>query len=349
MNDSSETPDRVDNFNRTEMLTYWADHIIIPSMANYNNALISFVEAKNNFIANPDQSSLDTLRSGWLSAYKAWQHISMFDIGKAEELGLRNFVNIYPTDTSEIHEFIESNQYNLNLPSTFDAQGFPALDYLLFGLSEDDTELINQLSIQKYSQYLSNLVDRLFSLSEQVLLDWQQNYRNIYVQNNGSAATASTDKTVNDFLFYYEKYFRAGKIGIPAGVFTGNPLSHAVEAPYSGVYSKELFQEAFTAIKKFYAGSSFDETQNGPSIQQYLEHVQTLNQLPDISEDILSQWEKIELSAQDLNDNFREQVDFNNLQMLITYDEIQKAVILLKVDMMQALNIQVDFVDADGD
>ncbi len=35
--------------------------------------------------------------------------------------------------------------------------------------------------------------------------------------------------------------------------------------------------------------------------------------------------------------------------MLTAYDELQKAVVLLKVDMLQALNIQVDFVDADGD
>ena len=35
--------------------------------------------------------------------------------------------------------------------------------------------------------------------------------------------------------------------------------------------------------------------------------------------------------------------------MLETYDELQKAVVLLKVDMLQVLNIKVDFVDADGD
>jgi len=35
--------------------------------------------------------------------------------------------------------------------------------------------------------------------------------------------------------------------------------------------------------------------------------------------------------------------------MLSTYDGLQKNVVLLKVDMLQALNINVDFVDADGD
>ncbi len=35
--------------------------------------------------------------------------------------------------------------------------------------------------------------------------------------------------------------------------------------------------------------------------------------------------------------------------MLLTFDELQRNVILLKVDMLQALDINVDFVDTDGD
>ena len=35
--------------------------------------------------------------------------------------------------------------------------------------------------------------------------------------------------------------------------------------------------------------------------------------------------------------------------MLLTYDAIQSAVILFKVDMLQKLNVSVDYADADGD
>ena len=35
--------------------------------------------------------------------------------------------------------------------------------------------------------------------------------------------------------------------------------------------------------------------------------------------------------------------------MLLTYDRIQSVVILLKVDMLQVLNVNVDYADADGD
>jgi hypothetical protein len=42
-------------------------------------------------------------------------------------------------------------------------------------------------------------------------------------------------------------------------------------------------------------------------------------------------------------------VETNNVAMTEAFDTIQQAVILLKVDMLQALDIRVDFVDADGD
>ena len=50
-----------------------------------------------------------------------------------------------------------------------------------------------------------------------------------------------------------------------------------------------------------------------------------------------------------MNSSFVDQVETNNSLMLQTYDELQKNVILMKVDMLQALNINVDYVDADGD
>ena len=35
--------------------------------------------------------------------------------------------------------------------------------------------------------------------------------------------------------------------------------------------------------------------------------------------------------------------------MTRAYDELQKAVVLLKVDMLQAFSVNIDYVDADGD
>ena len=83
---SSSTSTVPAEFDRGAMLAFWADKIIIPSLENFNESLFQLLEATNSFIDNPDQEKLSQLRDKWLIAYKAWQFVEMFDIGKAEEI-----------------------------------------------------------------------------------------------------------------------------------------------------------------------------------------------------------------------------------------------------------------------
>ena len=345
--DEEVTPE--DTFDRSSMLTHWADNIIIPAYEDYANTLTAMQGANTSFANNPSVQTLNELRSSWLEAYHAWQWVSMFEIGKAEEIGLRNFTNIFPADITMIESHIETGNYNLQLPSNFDTQGFPALDYVLFGIAETDEEIITRLTDGKTDVFVNDLISRLNELTQEVLLDWKSGYRENFISNSGSSGTASVDKTVNDFIFHYEKFFRAGKVGIPAGVFSGNTNSLSVEAPYSSVYSKSLFFEAFTAIQHFFLGKNKTGDLDGESLYEYIKSSSQQFSTEDISENILDQWMVAENTANELNESFKDQVEQDNIKMLETYDELQRVVAMLKVDMLQSLSIQVDFIDADGD
>ena len=50
-----------------------------------------------------------------------------------------------------------------------------------------------------------------------------------------------------------------------------------------------------------------------------------------------------------LDDDFYTQVEEDNAKMLATYDALQAVTVLMKTDMLSALNVSVDYVDADGD
>lgn len=348
--DPGETPfEPVDNFDRGEMLDFWAKQQIVPALEAYTIDLALLQVRKDDFLEDKTLDNLELFRNAYFSAYLGWQTVAMFDIGKAEAIGYRNFVNTYPTDVELIENNITKGAYNLELPSNFDAQGFPALDYLLFGMYEDNIDYAKKLSQSNHLTYISDLVERLFYLNSLITSDWETgDFKTEFVDNNGSSATASTDKLVNDFLFYYEKFFRAGKIGIPAGVFSGDPLSDKVEAPYSG-YSKQLCLKAFDATQNFFNGVSFDETASGPSLKQYLQSVAKANDTEAIAQKIIDQWQLAENEILGLEEDFQQQIEVDNSKMLATYNKLQKAVIIMKVEMMQALNIQIDYVDADGD
>ena len=51
----------------------------------------------------------------------------------------------------------------------------------------------------------------------------------------------------------------------------------------------------------------------------------------------------------ELDESFINQINNDNTKFLQVFDAIQEVVVLLKVDMLQLLNINVDYVDADGD
>ena len=129
-------------FERSTLLTNWADNIIVPSYEAFAADLSSLSASFNTFKANASEENLSALRASWMKTYKTWQHVDMFEIGPAETVGFRLNMNIYPTDTQKIDANVSSGIYDLSLSSSRDAKGFPALDYLINGLADTDAEIV---------------------------------------------------------------------------------------------------------------------------------------------------------------------------------------------------------------
>jgi len=360
--DNPSGPD-ADDFDREEILVNWADNIILPAFESFSTTTGELKTAGENFTANPNQQTLENFRQAWRSSYLAWQHVSMFEIGMPLEndIKLREYLNTYPVSANQnspspdqtIQKNIETGDYNLALPSLRDTQGFPALDYLLNGLAESDDEILEHYTVdekaEEYKKYLNDLVDRMNHLTVQVLNYWKSGYRDEFVSNTGNGANASLDMMVNDYIYYYEKVLRAGKVGNPAGVFSPTPLPDRIEAYYSKGFSKDLFLEALDATQNFFNGKHFGSQEQGESLASYLDYLNTMKEGADLTELINNQFEAARNQAENLNPNFALQVETDNTQMLATYDELQKNVVLLKVDMVQALNVNITYQDADGD
>lgn len=349
---SSSTTTVPAEFDRGAMLTFWADKIIIPSLESFNESLFQLLEATNSFIDNPDQEKLSQLREKWLIAYKSWQFVEMFDIGKAEEIYFKNRLNLYPVNKDRVDSNIDSGSYDLDKAENFTSQGFAAIDYLLFGIGENDDSIVSKylVSDSSHSKYLKDVVSKAVELTNIVKVDWEEGYRNTFVELTDNTATSSINKLTNDFIFYYEKGFRANKIGIPAGVFSGSPLPDRVEAYYGRVYSRALAIEAANAVDNFFNGRSYSDNEDvGLSLKSYLDFVEGDGVSSKLSDEIDAQIEASIESIGSLKENFVDQVNENNIEMLKTYDVIQAGVVMLKVDMLQKLNISVDYVDADGD
>lgn len=325
------------DFDRREMLAGWVDNVIVPGYADLEDRLADLVVATRSFSTEPSAERLGNLRMAYRTAYLEYQNMAPLLIGRAEELRLREQLNTYPTDAEQITTNLRDEAVNLALPSNADAQGFPALDYLLFGV--DPVVYQAGEDANAYRNYLVVLVVRMAELTDAAAAEWTAEQREAFIANDGNSATASIDRTVNDYIFYYEKFLRAGKVGIPAGVFSDDPLPGRAEAPYSGL-SPELFAASLAASRRFFLNHG---------LADYLDAMTAQRSGEPLSSAIRGQFDAARAAFEATTLPFDEQVRTDNIRMLELYNELQRNVILLKVDMLQALSINVDYVDADGD
>ena len=347
---SSSDNSESQTFDRKALLTNWANNIIIPLYDNFNTNLNLLSDEITKFNETPNLDNLKLVREKWLDAYKSWQHVEMFNLGKAEETYFQSKMNVYPSDKERIERNLTNETYNLDNPNNNDAQGFPALDYMLYGSDESDEKIVDKylLENKKYNTYLSSLIDKMVSNTSVVVNDWNQN-KDTYINSTENTSTSSINKITNDFIYYYEKLFRANKIGIPAGVFSGSKLPDRVEGYYSKIYSKDLALEAMSAIENFFVGKKYNSEEKGESLESYLNFLNSEKNGTSLSKSITDQFKVAKETIDKLNNDFASQVNEDNNKMLVAYDEIQKGVVFMKTDMLQSLSISVDYVDADGD
>lgn len=343
--DDSPEKKKEDSFDREAVLVNVADNIIIPALEDLSQKLVALKTNKDTFIATPDQTNLDALRSSWLGAYKVWQHVEMFNIGKAEEILYSFQMNIYPVSITDVEANIDSGSYDLTHVNNNDAVGFPAVDYLLYGVAADDAAILVKYEDVKYKNYLSDVVNQMDALTDEVINDWTTSYRDTFISSTSNTASSAYNKLVNDFIFYYEKGLRANKVGTPAGNFSANPLPDRVEAFYNNEVSKTLTLEALTAAENFFNGNAYNSSSTGES---YATHLKSLDNSA-LEALINAQFSGAREKINELENSFSNQINTDNTKMTQAYDALQLNVVSLKVDMLQAFNVSVDYVDADGD
>jgi len=353
--DTDDDADQIPEFDRSTILNNYVSNIIIPRYGDFKVALDGLKIAVDDFTQTPNTGNLQKLHDDWLESYKKWQHIEMFNIGKAEELMYLQKMNAYPADNSRIEANVSSEKTDINSPNDFTSQGFPAIDYLIHGVATDFESVSNVYSNDsKYGNYLKVLVDVMVKNTNDIIQDWSST-KDSFIQSSGNSNTSSLNMITNDFVYYFEKGLRANKIGIPAGRYSGgDALPTKVEAYYSSKnafqdVSKILAMEAVTASENFFTGKSLTGAM-GASLKTYLDyiHASDVNK-ENLSPMIINNFQEAKQAVNQLDGNFITQINNDQLKMMNAFNKLQAIVVNLKTNMLSLLSIQVDYTDADGD
>lgn len=342
---------KVNNYDQSLLLNNLGDNLIYPSYQELRSKTQQLERLVNDFVQSPSVASLDSARLALKDARMAYQWVSPYQFGPADQLTLNAELNLYPVDINQIENNILSGNYDLGVLTNQDARGFQTIAYLIHGNEITDEEIIASLDPNR-SNYLKDVVSRISQFVNQVEMMWSpagEDYLSKFKDMTGVDVGSSVGMLVNAMSQNFERNTRDGKIGIPIGIRTlGEAIPENVEAPYAG-YSTELFQENLSAYQAIYEGISLNGSES-EGFDDYLSEIEALDASnQDLHQTISSQWETIIGHANQFSDPLELEIITRQSDLENLFAEMQRMVVYMKTDMSSALGVIISYQDNDGD
>ncbi|MFD2163892.1 imelysin family protein [Paradesertivirga mongoliensis] len=338
-----------DGFNRQLILINMADSLILPSYNDFQTKADVMVSNIQAFTQNPTSGGLAQARTAWLDAYVAWQKIALWNFGPAMNLNFISHANTYPADAVKIDQISDGATYDLNSPFQKSIQGFPAIEYLLYGNNKTDQEIISSFSSSSKSLFINALAKKINDLNKSVLTSWNSTYRQTFINASGVDRGSSLGELFNNtYLPYLEMHNREAKFGIPGGQRTGTALPGNVEGVYSKIHSKALALAAFNAYKAAWYGTGYITSKNGSSLNNYVIFMDRKNGTS-IASTLNNQFQATEAKISALEPDFRAIAQTNPAKLQDVWLAYQQMVVTIKTDVASALSVTISYTDTDGD
>jgi predicted lipoprotein len=332
----SSDPQPENGFDKTAMLTNYADNLVIPGYTALQSRLQDLDAAVTAFLAAPADAGLQQAKTAFRNAYLQFERVSVNQYGPAETYLLGNFVNTFPADTASINASIQSGTYDLASPGAVAQQGLPALDYLLF--ESGALQKFTNGSGAARKKYVQDVLTRLKGLVDQTLADWKNTYRSQFIGNTRTDVGSPIGYLVNQFAYEMDQ-LKGPRVGWPFGKQSGGTVfADKCEAYYSG-FTAALAIENLTSLRNSYTGG------DAKGIDDYLVSLKK----DQLNTDVLKQFDitlaRLKAIPEPMSAAFTNNKDLVDA----AYKEIQLLLTLLKTDVASATGVRITYQDSDGD
>jgi predicted lipoprotein len=335
-------------FDQTTMLSNIGNNIITPAYDLLKQEVDALDAATTTFLSNRSLGALDTLQTAWWSAQEAWQKAMIYEFGPADVQQLRSSLNNFPVFVTRLEAAVQSGTYNLAIDSFAYTRGFPALDYLLYGVGVNNNDILvkydTDANAANRRQYLQDVVTQIKTKVDLVHSEWA-GYKTSFASTTGVATGSPVALLVNEFNHNYE-FFKNNKLGTPVGAKNSYiPAADKTEAYYSR-RSLDLMRISVRAMQELFEGKG------GIGLYEYVAAANVDKDGILLQDLIKDQFTTIingldALPGASLYDAI--QNNFNDLKTI--YGNAQNMVVYLKTDMPSVLCVSITYVDNtdDGD
>ena len=346
-----DEPGTNEEFNQKAMLINYADNLIIASYQNTSVALGELTSSVGIFAQSPTTQQLEELQQKWQTLYSEWIWASLYNFGPAGEQGIKKRlveeIATFPVDSAAVNTRIRT------LDTSFadfkrDARGLLAIEYLLFATQESNADLVAKFQNNpKRLYYLQALISKVERQLNEVLTQWNNGYRESFIDNTGTSVGSSVSMMYNEFVRSYEM-LKNFKLGIPLGKKAGQTgvEPNKVEALYSA-NSLLFMEENIKAVESNWLGRN----KSGDNGIGWKEYIASASGGEDLIASTQSQQAKITEAHAAINStsSLFNQLTSHTATLNNLYIEMQKQTRFYKSDMSSLLGISITFTDADGD
>jgi len=323
----------------TDLLTNQIDGVILPTMQAYQTDMTNFENTMEGVTAPIDAAALSSLRAAFESAYLSYQAAAVHDYFSTSSLDLIDLTNLYPIEVNTLEDLIATDSRGFSTSAHERANGFPAIDYMLYGPT-DVAAYLNEDA--KRLAFLKALVSDMKARADSLATQWS-GLRDNFIAATGTSLGSAVSGQLNGSLAYYEFSVREDKVGLPIGRLGPNdspitPDGTKIEAYHRSLvdgndaFALSLVRAAVEEMEDLYLGISAAGTDG-----QGYDDLLLVRDQSAIDTDVKAQFQQIYAEL----DGRTSITEDNNTDL---YDLIQGLVTLYKSDVFPLLNIQ----DADG-
>ncbi len=346
--DTNTTTENSSTFDKKAMLLNIADKLIIPDYKSLKTVLDSLHDSFEMFKSNSNIVRFQDLKLKLHRAYLTYQRVNIYGLGPGEDLSIRSNFNVFPSKTSLIESNIRSGGYNLESLNNLATKGFPALDYLIYGLNKTEAEQIQLLTDDaNRMNYFADVLTDMRNKTNAVITSWETSYRETFINSLGTDIGSSIGFLVNQINFELD-FLKNAKIGIPLGLKSGGTILPQDCEAYYGGQSVEYALETLRAIENVYLGRS-NNSNEGIGFDDYLVHLDLKHGNSTLHESITKQFGNARTSLMAVSSPLSEQIKTNPSLVNNAYKELVKLLVLLKTDMPSGLGVIITYQDGDGD
>ncbi len=311
--------------------------------ANLLEALAGTLDALDGAVADlgrePSSASLSATHTALTEVYASYHAVEpyalLLDAPGIEPMRFDPF----PVDTTVLNGHAAAGALPAPGDADFD-RGLPALEYLLYGRSEEG--VVDRFAADPGVRSLAAaLIAELATGASDAASAWRDGGRETFVSATGSDAGSGLARLVNSVSKQYED-MRRDKLGLPFGVSLGFPSPGVLEAPYSGE-SLRYLRESIAASEAAVLGEG-----TAPSLGVYVE---TLGN-PEgagLASDLAAQYAAASSALDAVDDPLREAISDDRDDVQAAYNAISRQVVNLKTDVPALTCVAITYVDNPSD